>query len=300
MKFKMLLILILFTLNSCITRDKEIAPIAISISSSGWFKLWVSQTHTFRIYHFPFEANPSVSWHSSDVNIVDINQKGELLAIKEGIVTITARSTIDSKVSASILVTINPKIYFAGHEWLVLSRDDTKALIISKDIIEQRPYHSSSPTTWETSDIRHYLNNQFLERFSEADKSRILETVIINENNQVYGTNGGNNTSDKVFLLSIYEALLFFGEYDKFDRHSYCRSKPQKRIFENRVAYINGFPSWWWLRSPGYANFIASVTCENGIVRLDGYSVNISTGGVRPSMWIDLLGIVATDAPGCQ
>jgi hypothetical protein len=105
-------------------------------------------------------------------------------------------------------------IDFSDYQWKVLDIKENKMLIISDQIIEQRDYHDKKETiTWEHSEIRHYLNNSFLERFSSSDKERILTTHNINADNPWYGSFGGADTVDRVFLLSLDEVVrLYFGD----------------------------------------------------------------------------------------
>ena len=96
----------------------------------------------------------------------------------------------------------------------------------------------------------------------------ILEKTIKNEDNPVYETDGGNDTKDKVFLLSIDEIRdeqLGFPEDPDFDivrgtiNTEYASSK-EEELGEETF-------NWWWLRSPGQAQDVASC------VRDDGYLV---------------------------
>ena len=62
-------------------------------------------------------------------------------------------------------------------------------------------------SSWENSSIRSLLNNEFLYMgFSEKERKLILNREIITEDNSQYGTEGGNVTYDKIFLLSLEEA----------------------------------------------------------------------------------------------
>lgn len=72
-------------------------------------------------------------------------------------------------------------ILFGGYNWLVLDVQASSALLIIKDIIEQHPYHNISKyITWADCSLREYLNNEFLERFDDADKSKIIPVTNIN------------------------------------------------------------------------------------------------------------------------
>lgn len=68
--------------------------------------------------------------------------------------------------------------------------------------------------TWEKCSLRTWLNDTFYNKAFNADaQAAILTTNVDNSKNQgdsEYSTNGGNNTMDKVFLLSYAEADRHF------------------------------------------------------------------------------------------
>ena len=161
---------------------------------------------------------------------------------------------------------------FGGLDWRVLDVKDGKALLITEDIVEKRAYNDEFvDVTWETCSLRNYLNGNFLRaHFSAEEQGRIALTTVANNDNAQYGTPGGNDTQDKLFLLSIEEANSYFA--DKADR----------------VAKYNGPDYWWWLRSPGnYASYAAYVSNDGG-VGAGGDDVNRVNNGVRPALWLNL------------
>jgi hypothetical protein len=184
-------------------------------------------------------------------------------------------------------------------------------LIITDLVIESRPYHNRDEgVTWETSDIRRYLNDEFYNKLTEADRVRIRETTIVNDNNpwtfegRNGSTPGGNDTTDKIFLLSIDEIVRYFGDSGMLEQGKVESERlndvelPNYGFYwwgfhdqfsETRIAYnIEGMASWWWLRSPGiYGSFAADVD-PDGNVLLNGGIVSASSGGVRPALWLNL------------
>lgn len=68
--------------------------------------------------------------------------------------------------------------------------------------------------TWETCTLRSWLNSTFLNAaFSSEEQKAILTTTMDNSESQGNGqwsVTGGNNTEDRVFLLSYAEAKEFF------------------------------------------------------------------------------------------
>ena len=197
-------------------------------------------------------------------------------------------------------VTVGDIIPFGNHNWLVLDVQGNHALIITENIISRRSYHGSTiRATWETSDIRHYLNSTFLNTFSSRERRRIRETTVTSNNNPWYGTNGGNNTVDYVFLLSIEEVVRYFGDSGQL------QNRPQGAwVIDDgyngarAVRTYAGAASWWWLRSPGglslYAARLglggarAAHVGRGGSVNVRGLSVSDLDGGVRPALWLRL------------
>jgi hypothetical protein len=107
----------------------------------------------------------------------------------------------------------NGKIRFGRYEWYVMDKQDDKLLVLTEKVIDRRAYHSQPcEVTWEECDLRKYLNGEFFNSFSEGERERIIEVTNENNCNPWYGTSGGNPTVDKVFLLSIDEAVKYFGD----------------------------------------------------------------------------------------
>lgn len=196
---------------------------------------------------------------------------------------------------------IGEVIKFGNYEWQVLALKEDSALVITKDIIDQRPYHNIyQGTTWADCALRKYLNGEFYEGFTEKERNQILKVVNKNEDNQWYGTLGGVDTEDFVFLLSLEEVCKCFG--DSLSKlHS--PGKNQRYWFERkdennskRIAKLQGKEGawWWWLRSPGRVNVKAVyIFGTDGNIGIQGNNIlkgNISdgkcTGGVRPALWL--------------
>jgi hypothetical protein len=162
-----------------------------------------------------------------------------------------------------IPVPVGGKLRFGGYDWYVLDKQDGKTLIITKKVIEKRPYHrEEAEITWETCDMRQYLNGGFYNSFSEADRARIAEVVNENPDNPWYGTPGGNSTVDKIFLLNIDECLKYFGDSGQIKtRYMYpdcdwCKDEflpwiDDEYNLNRRAVDGDGVVRHWRLRSPG-------------------------------------------------
>ena len=177
-------------------------------------------------------------------------------------------------------VSVGDVIEFCNYDWRVLDVQGNQALIITDRVIDHRWYHHTfEAVTWETSEIRQWLNGEFFASFSPANQARIVETYVINNDNPWdFGwgyTPGGNNTTDRVFLLSIDELLRYFGDSglvelgrDAEERTGIDWSIPHgiewwgihDQYSGARVAEdLGGSASWWWLRSPGRNPDLAAI-----------------------------------------
>ena len=194
------------------------------------------------------------------------------------------------------------KISFGSYEWRVLEVQKNTALIITEYIIEQRAYHNAyKDITWADCSLRKYLNSEFYDRFSAAEKSRIIPVLNKNPDNQWYGTKGGTDTQDSIFLLSIEETVCrYFGDSSS---KLYSPGKNQRYWFERkdknnskRIARLESRKEgswWWWLRSPGRVSIKAVYIHGDGNIGIQGNNIlkgNISDGeckgGVRPALWL--------------
>ncbi|MDR1704730.1 MAG: DUF6273 domain-containing protein [Clostridiales bacterium] len=205
------------------------------------------------------------------------------------------------KSAASGTLGVNPAIgsvhNLDGIDWRVLSVENNKALLISERILEKRPYNVEwKDITWENCTLRKYLNGEFLNKLG-AVKSAIAETRNANPNNTWYGAAGGNATTDKVFLLSLYELVKYFG--DSGDLANKRRKDNSGDVDINgwsvndqynsaRMSKYGNEASWWWLRSPGFYGDTAARVYTDGAVYVSGRDVNNGTGGVRPALWLNL------------
>ena len=187
---------------------------------------------------------------------------------------------------------IGEKLEFGAYYWIVLAIRDEGVLIISDRIVSRNSFEQTDEfSTWETSYIRHWLNDDFYNSFSPFDRSRILALEIANDDNIWFGTGAGQDTTDKIFLLSIEEALQYLGggvRGDIVDEYTGLVGIWDERSCERIAHYTDGEARWWWLRSPGqHDNFSANVS-PNGTVNIQGVTVTNRGGGVRPALWLRL------------
>ena len=191
---------------------------------------------------------------------------------------------------ATPLPAVDDTIKFGDHDWRVLDVEDGKALLLSEKVIETRPYHLQfESVTWESSNMRTYLNTGFLQSFSPTDRERILDTKVVNNDNPWYNTIGcGNTTTDKIFLLNLEEVVQYFGDSGKLKNRPGQDFYFHDQYSQSRIVYDkNGKASWWWLRSPGDHSLYAAGVNDDGDVYVGGYDVG-NFGGIRPALWLNL------------
>ena len=158
--------------------------------------------------------------------------------------------------------------------------------------------------TWETCTLRKWLNNDFLNAcFDIKTQGAIQTTTVDNSSSQCYSgwsTSGGNDTQDRIFLLSYAEANQYFGVTSDNKDNTEARVLPtayakaqgaytstsNSYTVDSSVYGTTGAAGYWWLRSPGfYRDYAANVYVGGS---LGGSSVNFGDTCVRPALWVNL------------
>lgn len=170
-------------------------------------------------------------------------------------------------------------------DWIVLDKKGNKALLLTKYCLIGMPYNSEYVSvTWESCSLREWLNTTFFETaFNPYEQKLLLTTRNVCNDNPVYNTDGGNDTEDKVFLLSNEEVK------------QYLVTEEERQVESTQQALRDGVnlsssygTSWWWLRNPGDKADGAMIVTPRGEVSEFGHDVVSGTGGVRIAIWIDL------------
>ncbi len=170
-------------------------------------------------------------------------------------------------------------------EWFVLTEKDNRILLLSRYILDTRPFHQQfAGVTWEHSDLRIWLNTVFYDRaFTYSEKSCIAEVSNITPDNRFWLSPGGNAVQDRISLLSIEEVEEYLE--NRFER----QAEPTGYTgFTGSYVYGDSGKSDWWLRSSGFTPYMAACVHSNGSI---GYSGNVVFDyeiGVRPSLWLNL------------
>lgn len=164
-------------------------------------------------------------------------------------------------------------------KWRVLQSENGEAFLLSDVILDNQNYNEDY-STWEESSLRSWLNGEFMNRaFSDEEKEKINITEIVNQDNSDYGTEGGNNISDKISLLSSAEA----DENRDGKKYGFLND-------ETRKCKTNSFSEMevalWWLSTGDVSNSTALV--YEGIIIGEVYSIDYDNYGVRPALHLNL------------
>lgn len=163
-------------------------------------------------------------------------------------------------------------------KWRVLSVKGTDAFLIADSLLDSQQYNDTyTSVTWEKCTLRSWLNgygsdsnssgidysnDNFIDTaFTAEEQEAIMTTQVVNEANPKSGTNGGENTMDKVYLPSINEVLTtaygFTDQYGVFTaagdvaRRRYTNEYVNAQKHLEGVNLVAGKKDSWWLRSSG-------------------------------------------------
>ncbi|MCR4720226.1 MAG: fibronectin type III domain-containing protein [Lachnospiraceae bacterium] len=180
-------------------------------------------------------------------------------------------------------------------EWICLDYDEDngKALFLSRYILDKHDYNDEyTDVTWENCTLRSWLNETFLySAFSEKErKELILQTLLINSLNNSKGVNGGNDTKDRVFLLSMEE----FNKYaEAIGDTGLLRDGTSVEYYGLRspgedsryMSYVSGGKAYLGRYDParsGYRCYCAPVSKKQ-----IGTPV-IDASYIRPAIWVNM------------
>ncbi|MDD6310916.1 MAG: DUF6273 domain-containing protein [Firmicutes bacterium] len=169
-------------------------------------------------------------------------------------------------------------------EWTVLDVVDDRALLLTDKVIDCRLYNEEwGRMTWDRCTLREWLNDEFAKLAFQPDElGLIINKRLENKKNELFGTDGGPDTVDKIFLLSCEEAREHFGsdQARRAEATAYAKARG--------VSDLEGF-SPWRLRSPGYkGGCYNAYIYGDGLIERQGHVNNFDGFGIRPAIWIDL------------
>ncbi|MBR6366489.1 MAG: S8 family serine peptidase, partial [Lachnospiraceae bacterium] len=203
-------------------------------------------------------------------------------------------------------------------EWEILDENANGKLLISRYVLDAVPFNNEhAEVTWETSSLREWLNNDFLnEAFSKAEQTLIPKVHLKNSGVEMPG---GNDTEDQIFCLSLEEVAKYYEvELDKYAFFGFCKeliTLPTEYAKANGLHtfrakdcidepigdeyWMDGYApkgyqasitdlagTYWWLRTMGWDTDVCAVF-PNGYAG-PHYESGVSSGGygVRPVLYL--------------
>ena len=193
--------------------------------------------------------------------------------------------------------------------WQVLESTEYDAFIIADRVIDSMPYNSATEDdgacTWETSSIRAWLNDEFLDNaFTKEEQAIIKKTTVKDNGNSSYSSDGGNDTRDKIYLISHKEILDTKYGFDKrfnfrdkvkvakatdyalnkdglqYSYYTYTLEPGKMNTYSDGACY-------WWGRTIGYYQCNALTINPEGSEWDTGNLMGVYQG-VRPVMHIKI------------
>lgn len=157
-------------------------------------------------------------------------------------------------------------------EWIVLEVQNNRALLLSKYGLDAVAFagDGNRTPTWETSLVRRWLNNEFLQQAFTAEEQTMLLSVDL--------ANQGD--ADRVFLLSSAEARRFRGELLTLE----C--SPTLNAVLNGGDVRKDRRCAWMLRNVYHSNSKPYAVDANGSISAS--SALASRAVIRPAVWVDL------------
>ncbi|MBQ3015233.1 MAG: hypothetical protein IJD79_00475 [Clostridia bacterium] len=161
-------------------------------------------------------------------------------------------------------------------EWIVVAKEDGRALLLSKYALDFKTYHIKNEyVVWKDCSLRAYLNGEFL-----------YNCFDLNEQSRILNTQNEDSCVDKIFLLSEDE----FNKYIKNTGYASCKATPYVMSLDT-VSFTGDIRSWW-LRSTScgqiYSLYYAKSVYAVGEINNSGDGILNNLICIRPAMWIDL------------
>ena len=200
-------------------------------------------------------------------------------------------------------------------KWRVLSTAGGQAFLQSDLALDDQKYNNNyKDVTWESSTMRSWLNgygpeknelnmdygsDSFLQdAFTSAQRQAIYATEVENTDNLEYGTEGGNNTTDKIFLLSEQEVYgtkaSSYGFAESYDTYDEARRRKSSTYAKAKGVWSQyggaGYDGncGWWLRTPGNLTNTTMRVQYYGYVGRQGFYVHYDNNGVSPVLNLNL------------
>lgn len=181
-------------------------------------------------------------------------------------------------------------------KWRVLSVDGNTAFLLADQNLDYQPYDEyeeyRDKITWEICTLRQWLNGDFYRNAFDAEEQKAVAAAeVTNDDNPFFGTEGGNSTNDRLYLLSLGE--VWNPSYGFSEQDAASETREAK---DTDYAKACGSDGEWWLRTPGGLTYFASIVTRSGDLGYFGDAVGTlhlsgvaeSKCAVRPALHLNL------------
>lgn len=193
-------------------------------------------------------------------------------------------------------------------KWDILSDSNGSYYLLSSKLLDAKNYYNSYssrtinnltiyPNSYEHSDIRTWLNNDFYNVAFALNNTFVLDTSVDNTTSTTDSTNNqycGNNTTDKVYLPSYQDYLNADYRFDtdangmsstrQCKTTDYARAKGAWYSVSNNYKYNGSY----WTRSPSSEYYYCAWNV-NSSGYLSTYAVDGTSHCVRPCISINVV-----------
>lgn len=163
-------------------------------------------------------------------------------------------------------------------EWRVLAVEDGKALLVSKYILDWRPYHEvDEDISWGNCGLKVWLNGEFYtQAFDSDEENMIVDTTI---------TTKEESSINQVFILNETEVGKYF--YSKEDR--ICEPTEvvkDKAKYDSNLTFENAEGCWYWCCAKSTRD-VAPIVSKEG-THDEHFDYVDTNSGIRPAIWISV------------
>lgn len=164
--------------------------------------------------------------------------------------------------------------------WTVIKVEEGRALLLSDLCLLHTYFHNNYEAfSWEDCDVRDMLNKDFYSAaFTDEEKTLIEKVRLENDDNYIFLTDSGNDTTDSVFLLSLDEANTLLDDETIIGVPTEAVKKTANLTHGKKSCN-------WWLRTQGATDMKAVAVGYNGVINYSGLRGDIAEAGIRPCVW---------------
>lgn len=214
------------------------------------------------------------------ISAVSCGGEGDDTTMNEPQVNVDPRTKVGDKITLGTYEQNGDASSKEAISWTVLKVEEGRALLLADYCLMHTGFHDSyEEFTWEDSDMRDKLNKDFyLAAFSDGEKELIESVTLDNGENYIFSLGAGNETTDKVFLLSLDEAKELLTA-------DVIKGVPTEAVKKSADLTHGKSSCNWWLRTQGSTNMKAVVVGYNEVINFPGLRGDIAEAGVRPAVW---------------